>query len=238
MSDTRLWTGTSGFSYKAWKGSFYPDKLPANRMLEYYSRRLSSVEINNTFYRLPRAEMLEKWASQVPGDFAFVLKASRRITHMARLKDAGDPLEYLTRTAVGALGGRLGPILFQLPPYLRVDVERLRDFLEIVPEDVRAAFEFRHESWFVDDVYQALADHGAALVTADTGEGEAPVVETASFGYARLRRPGYDEDELAEWAAALTRPKWSDVFVFFKHEDEGAGPRMAEGFRGVWGDSM
>ena len=237
MSDTRLWTGTSGFSYKEWKGSFYPEKLPANRMLEYYSRRLSSVEINNTFYRLPRAEMLEKWASQVPEDFAFVLKASRRITHMARLKDAGDPLEYLTRTAVGALGDRLGPILFQLPPYLRVDVARLSDFLAIVPEDVRAAFEFRHDSWFVDDVYQALADHGAALVTADTGEGEAPVVETASFGYARLRRPGYGEADLADWAATLCRPAWSDVFVFFKHEDEGAGPRMAAGFREAW-DAM
>ena len=234
MSDTRLWTGTSGFSYKEWKGSFYPEKLPPNRMLEYYSQRLSSVEINNTFYRLPRAEMLEKWAAQVPEDFAFVLKASRRITHMARLKDAGDPLEYLTRTAVGALGDRLGPILFQLPPYLRVDVARLTDFLAIVPEDVRAAFEFRHDSWFVDDVYRALADHGAALVTADTGDGEAPVVETASFGYARLRRPGYGEADLAEWAATLRRPAWSDVFVFFKHEDEGAGPRMAAGFRGVW----
>ncbi len=234
MSDTRLWTGTSGFSYKEWKGSFYPEKLPANRMLEYYSRQLSSVEINNTFYRLPRAEMLEKWASQVPEDFAFVLKASRRITHMARLKDAGDPLEYLTRTAVGALGDRLGPILFQLPPYLRVDVARLTDFLAIVPEDVRAAFEFRHDSWFVDDVYQALSDHGAALVTADTGEGEAPVVETASFGYARLRRPGYGDADLAGWAATLCRTAWSDVFVFFKHEDQGAGPRMAAGFRGAW----
>ena len=234
MSATRLWTGTSGFSYKEWKGSFYPEELPANRMLEYYSRRLSSVEINNTFYRLPRAEMLEKWAAQVPEDFAFVLKASRRITHMARLKDAGDPLEYLTRTAIGALGERLGPILFQLPPYLRVDAARLRDFLAIVPENVRAAFEFRHESWFVDDVYQTLADHGAALVTADTGEGEAPVVETASFGYARLRRPGYGEADLAEWAATLRRPAWRDVFVFFKHEDEGAGPRMAAGFREAW----
>ena len=237
MSDTRLWTGTSGFSYKEWKGSFYPEKLSANRMLEYYSRRLSSVEINNTFYRLPRAEMLEKWAAQVPEDFAFVLKASRRITHMARLKDAGDPLEYLTRTAVGALGDRLGPILFQLPPYLHVDVARLRDFLAIVPDDVRAAFEFRHDSWFVDDVYQALADHGAALVTADTGEGEAPVVETASFGYARLRRPGYGEADLAEWAVTLRRLAWRDVFVFFKHEDEGAGPRMAAGFREAW-DAM
>ena len=237
MSATRLWTGTSGFSCKEWKGSFYPDELPANRMLEYYSRRLSSVEINNTFYRLPRAEMLEKWAAQVPEDFAFVLKASRRITHMARLKDAGDPLEYLARTAVGALGDRLGPILFQLPPYLRMDVARLRDFLAIVPEDVRAAFEFRHESWFVSDVYQALADHGAALVIADTGDGEAPVVETASFGYARLRRPGYGEVDLAEWAATLRRPAWRDVFVFFKHEDEGAGPRMAAGFREAW-DAM
>ncbi|MCY4398701.1 MAG: DUF72 domain-containing protein [Gemmatimonadetes bacterium] len=235
MAEPRLWTGTSGFSYKEWKGSFYPEKLPANRMLEYYSRQLSSVEINNTFYRLPRAEMLEKWASTVPDDFAFVLKASRRITHMKRLKDAGDPLDYLVTTAVGALGARLGPILFQLPPYLRKDVERLRDFLAIVPDTVRAAFEFRHESWFGDDVYQALADRGAALVTADTGEGEAPVVETAGFGYARLRRPGYGEAELRDWAAALRRSAWSDVFVFFKHEDEGAGPRMAAGFRGVWG---
>ena len=235
MAEPRLWTGTSGFSYKEWKGSFYPEKLPATKMLEYYSRQLASVEINNTFYRLPRAEMLEKWAAQVPDDFVFVLKASRRITHMQRLKDAGDPLEYLVTTAVGALGERLGPILFQLPPYLRKDVERLRDFLAIVPDTVRAAFEFRHESWFGDDVYQALADHGAALVTADTGEGEAPVVETAGFGYARLRRPGYGEAELAEWATALRRPAWSDVFVFFKHEDEGAGPRMAGAFGEVWG---
>ena len=241
MTHPRLWTGTSGFSYKEWKGSFYPEKLPATKMLAYYSRQLSSVEINNTFYRLPRAEMLEKWAAQVPDDFAFVLKASRRITHMKRLKDAGDPLEYLVRTSVGALGLRLGPILFQLPPYLRADVERLADFLALLSEGVgapdgfRAAFEFRHASWFTEEVYQALADRGAALVTADTGDGEAPVVETAGFGYARLRRPGYGEAELRDWAAALQRPAWSDVFVFFKHEDEGAGPRMAAGFDKAWG---
>ena len=241
MSHPRLWTGTSGFSYKEWKGSFYPEKLHATKMLAYYSRQLSSVEINNTFYRLPRAEMLEKWAAQVPDDFAFVLKASRRITHMKRLKDAGDPLEYLVRTSVGALGSRLGPILFQLPPYLRADVERLADFLALLSEGVgapdgfRAAFEFRHASWFTEEVYQALADHGAALVTADTGDGEAPVVETAGFGYARLRRPGYGEPELRDWAAALQRPAWSDVFVFFKHEDEGAGPRMAACFDKAWG---
>ncbi len=236
----RLWAGTSGFSYKEWKGSFYPEKLPANKMLEFYSRRLGSVEINNTFYRLPRAEMLEKWAAQVPDDFAFVLKASRRITHMKRLKDAGDPLEYLVRTAVQGLGPRLGPILFQLPPYLRADVARLRDFLALLsegvgaPGDLRAAFEFRHASWFADDVYEALAHHGAALVTADTGEGDAPVVATAPFGYARLRRPGYADGDLAKWAEALRRPEWRDVFVFFKHEDEGAGPRMAESFGEIW----
>ena len=240
MSQPRLRTGTSGFSYKEWKGSFYPEKLPANKMLAYYSRRLSSVEINNTFYRLPRAELLDKWAAQVPDDFSFVLKASRRITHMKRLKDAGDPLEYLVRTSVGALGSRLGPTLFQLPPYLRADVERLNDFLVLLsegvgaPEGFRAAFEFRHASWFVEDVYQALADHGAALVTADTGDGEAPVVETAPFGYARLRRPGYADEDLAAWAEALRRSSWSDVFVFFKHEDAGAGPRMAADFREVW----
>ena len=159
---------------------------------------------------------------------------------MKRLKDAGDPLEYLVTTAVGALGPRLGPILFQLPPYLRADVERLRDFLALLsegvgaPEGFRAAFEFRHASWFTDEVYQALADHGAALVTADTGEGEAPVVATASFGYARLRRPGYTDAELRDWAEALRQPAWSDVFVFFKHEDAGAGPRMAAGFRDLW----
>lgn len=231
----RLWTGTSGFSYKEWKGSFYPEKLPANKMLAYYSRQLRSVEINNTFYRLPRAELLEKWAAQVPDDFSFVLKASRRITHMKRLKDAGDPLDYLVTTAVGALGPRLGPLLFQLPPYLRVDVERLSDFLALIPKGVRAAFEFRHDSWFADEVYQVLADHGAALVTADTGEGAAPVVATASFGYARLRRPGYGAGELADWVEALRQPAWSDVFVFFKHEDEGAGPRMAAGFQKAWG---
>ncbi len=230
-----VWTGTSGFSYKEWKGRFYPEKLAATKMLGYYAQRLNSVEINNTFYRLPRAEMLEKWAAQVPDDFSFVLKASRRITHMKRLKDAGDPLEYLVTTAKGALGPRLGPFLFQLPPYLRADVERLRDFLALIPDDVRAAFEFRHQSWFATETYQTLADNGAALVTADTGEGEAPVVETASFGYARLRRPGYSTAELAEWAERLRRKRaWRDVFVFFKHEDEGAGPRMAKAFEEVW----
>ena len=233
----RLRTGTSGFSYKEWKGSFYPEKLPATRMLEYYSRRLDAVEINNTFYRLPRAELLEKWKSQVPDDFAFVLKASRRITHHKRLKDAGEPLEYLTTTATETLGAALGPILFQLPPYLRKDVGRLAEFLTTVPEGVRAAFEFRHESWFGDDTWQALADGGAALVVADTGEGDAPVVATAGFGYARLRRPGYGDEDLARWANAFREQGWDELFVFFKHEDAGAGPALAARLRERWTES-
>lgn len=232
----RLRTGTSGFSYKEWKGSFYPEKLPATRMLEHYSRRLDAVEINNTFYRLPRAELLEKWRAQVPEDFAFVLKANRRITHFRRLKNAGEPLEYLASTAIEALGPALGPILFQLPPNFRKDVGRLAEFLATIPEGVRAAFEFRHESWFGDDTWQALADGGAALVVADTGEGEAPLVATAGFGYARLRRPAYGDGDLAGWADAFREQgdDWDELFAFFKHEDAGAGPALAKRFRERW----
>lgn len=232
----RLRTGTSGFSYKEWKGSFYPEKLPSTRMLEYYSRRLDAVEINNTFYRLPRAELLEKWKAQVPEDFAFVLKANRRITHFKRLKDASEPLEYLASTAVEAMGGALGPILFQLPPNFRKDVGRLAEFLATIPDGVRAAFEFRHESWFGDDTRQALADAGAALVVADTGEGDAPVAATAGFGYARLRRPEYADEDLAAWAEAFREhgQSWDELFAFFKHEDAGAGPALAKRFRERW----
>lgn len=232
----RLRTGTSGFSYKEWKGSFYPEKLPATRMLEYYSRRLDAVEINNTFYRLPRAELLEKWKAQVPEDFAFVLKANRRITHFRRLKNASEPLEYLASTAVEALGAALGPILFQLPPNFRKDVGRLAEFLATIPNGVRAAFEFRHESWFDDDTWQALADGGAALVVADTGEGETPVAATAGFGYARLRRPEYADEDLAAWAEAFREhgQGWDELFAFFKHEDAGAGPALAKRFRERW----
>lgn len=231
---TNLRTGTSGFSYKEWKGLFYPEKLPATKMLGYYAQKLTSVEINNTFYRLPSAQLLGKWRAQVPTDFAFVLKANRRITHFKRLKDTDEPLEYLTQTATEQLGPTLGPILFQLPPNFHQDTERLANFLATLPSDVRAAFEFRHESWFSDDTYQALADFGAALVVADTGEGEVPVVRTADFGYARLRKPGYSERELAEWAERLGEQRWSDLFVFFKHEDAGAGPHMAANFKELW----
>lgn len=226
----RYWVGTSGFSYKEWKGSFYPEDLPNEGMLEYYGERLNAVEINNTFYRMPSRKVLADWASKVPSDFSFVLKASRKITHNKRLKDAEEELAYLVEVS-GELAGRRGPILFQLPPYLKKDVERLRDFVSLLPEGFMAAFEFRHRSWFEEEVYQVLADGGVALVVADTGEEDAtPLVATAAYGYARLRKEAYEPGELTRWAEKFADQGWQDAFVFFKHEDEGAGPALAREF--------
>lgn len=229
----RLTVGTSGYSYKEWKGSFYPEKMPAKEMLAFYGERLSGVEINNTFYRLPKASVLESWASQVPGDFRFSIKASRRITHFTRLKpEAAEPTAYLLST-LETLGGRLGAVLFQLPPNLKVDVERLEAYLEYLPEGTPGAFEFRHESWKDDAVHELLRARGMALVCADTDDedDDEPVVATAGWGYVRLRRPDYSDDDLARWASLVCAQDWERVMVFFKHEDEGAGPRMAERFR-------
>ncbi len=231
----RLWSGTSGFSYKEWKGSFYPEKIQPKAMLEHYAGRLNSVEINATFYRMPRSETLRRWAEVVPDDFRFVLKANRRITHTKRLRDADDPLDYMLRTALDALGDKLGPILFQLPPWLPRDVERLRAFLELIPDGVRSAFEFRHESWGEEEVDAALAARNAARVAVDAEGGSPQVAATADFGYARLRRPAYERSELAVWAERLAREPWRDAFVFFKHEDEGSGPKAAHRFRERWG---
>ena len=223
----RVRVGTSGFSYKEWKGFFYPADLSAGEMLAYYAERLDTVEINNTFYRMPKESTLLGWAEQVPERFAFVLKASRRITHQKQLVDCGDPLSYLMRTA-SVLGPRLGPMLFQLPPYLRKDLVRLRDFLELLPHGWRAAFEFRHASWNDDEVHAALRDHGAALAVADTDRGDdPPIVATADYGYLRLRREDYDRPALERWAERIGAQAWDETFVFFKHEDEGAGPRLA-----------
>ncbi len=224
----RIRAGTSGFSYKEWKGPFYPEKLPDKEMLSYYAERLSTVEINNTFYRMPRQSMLEGWATKVPDDFVFVLKASRKITHSGRLKDVGDSVEYLWSVA-GTLGSHLGPILFQLPPFLKRDVERLQDFMSILPEGLKAAFEFRHESWFDDDTYAALRQGGHALCLADTEKNDIPeIVSTTDWGYLRLRREDYSEQALRAWKAAIAAQPWTEAFVFFKHEDEGAAPRLAK----------
>jgi uncharacterized protein YecE (DUF72 family) len=222
----RVLAGTSGFSYKEWKGSFYPEDLAAEKMLQFYSQRLPAVEINNTFYRMPKPALLESWAAQVPEEFRFVLKASQRITHHKRLKEAGEEVAYFFRVA-STLGGRLGPALFQLPPNLKKDLPRLTDFLALLPADARAAFEFRHASWFEDDVYEALRARGAALCIAEDEELATPLVPTAGWGYLRLRRQDYGDADVASWAERLRAQTWSEAYVFFKHEDAGAGPRLA-----------
>jgi len=235
----RIAVGTSGYAYKEWKGSFYPADLPADGMLRFYGSRFSAVEINNTFYRMPTEKVLVGWAADVPDGFTFVLKASQRITHRKRLKDAGEEVAYFLRTA-NVLGPKLGPTLFQLPPNLKQDLPRLVDFLSHIPDTWRAAFEFRHASWLDDEVFAALKARNAALVIADTDpeEGETeplriPAVATADWGYLRLRRAEYTKADLERWATTITSQPWKDAFVFFKHEEAGAGPRLAEEFRAL-----
>jgi len=233
-----LHVGTSGYSYKEWKGVFYPDDLSAADMLRFYGSRLSAVEINNTFYRLPTPSVLEAWCEQVPDTFRFSIKASRKITHFKRLKpEAADEARYLVDT-VRTMGSRLGALLFQLPPNLKADVDRLSAFLDLLPPDVPAAFEFRHDSWRDGSIREALRGRGAALVCADTedSDDDEPIVPTATWGYLRLRRPTYSDAELGRWAEAIRAQGWERAFVFFKHEDEGAGPRMAERFATVFSD--
>ncbi len=226
----KVFAGTSGYSYKEWKGNFYPERLPSTKMLQFYAERLPTVEINNTFYRLPKVNVLESWREQVPDEFRFVLKASRRITHDKRLKEADELTEYLLRT-VQTLGIQLGVILFQLPPYLRKDVSRLDRFLSLLPDSPLAAFEFRHESWFDEEVFGLLRARNFALCVADTDDQtHATLVHTADWGYVRLRRTDYCDQALADWAKRLQMTGWNQVYVFFKHEDEGAGPKFAARF--------
>jgi uncharacterized protein YecE (DUF72 family) len=225
-----LYVGTSGYSYKEWKGTFYPTDLPDKRMLRFYGERFRTVEINSTFYRLPEASVLQAWAGEVPTDFRFVLKAPQQITHRQRLRAAGDSVSGLLDVA-GALKKRLGPLLFQLPPNLKKDVPRLRAFLALLPSRRRVAFEFRHPSWFDDEVFGLLRDHRAALCIAEAeNDLEVPFVATADWGYLRLRRPDYGDAEMKAWVKRLRKQDWRDVFVFFKHEDEGKGPQMAKRF--------
>ena len=223
-----LYAGTSGYSYKEWKGHFYPEKIAPDQMLNFYSTKLPAVEINNTFYRLPKKEQLETWAQQVPPDFRFAIKASQKITHMRRLKNADDETGYLM-DAVSVLEKKLGVVFFQLPPNFKKDVERLAAFLALLPENVPLAWEFRHESWFSEDVYEVLRTRDASLCLADADD-EVPLVSTASWGYLRLRRPGYTPEELATWQKWIHDQKWKDAYVFFKHEDAGIGAKLAMQF--------
>ncbi len=221
-----IFAGTSGYSYKEWKGHFYPDKLPANKMLSFYAERLPAVEINNTFYRLPKPGLLQSWAEQVPAGFRFSIKAARRITHIKRLKDAHEETAYLLDT-LKTLKSALGVVLFQLPPFLRADLGLLENFLELLPAGTPAAFEFRHPSWFDHRVKALLKKRNAALCIADTESGNSEIISTADWGYLRLRRSDYTDEDLEAWAARLGGQDWDRAFVFFKHEDEGAGPRLA-----------
>ena len=230
----RVLAGTSGYSYKEWKGSFYPEDLPADEMLRYYAARLPSVEINNTFYRMPRSAILARWAEQVPDGFRFALKASQQITHRKRLKDASDAVAYFFQVAA-TLGDRLGPALFQLPPNLKKDLPRLTDFLAILPPASRCAFEFRHESWFEDDVFEALRTRGGALCVAEDEELATPFVATAGWGYLRLRRQDYGDEDLRERAGRVLSQPWSEAYVFFKHEEGATGPKLAERLMNILG---
>jgi uncharacterized protein YecE (DUF72 family) len=226
----RVLAGTSGFSYPAWRGTFYPEALPPREMLAFYAGVLGAVEINHTFHRLPTPALLTGWSRQTPASFRFALKAPQRITHQLRLRDAGEAVSTFAGLAAG-LGRKLGPILFQLPPYLRFDPGRLGDFLAVLPPHLEATFEFRSETWFNDETYELLAKHRAALCIADAETLATPPVATAPFGYLRLRRADYGPADLDAWAARVRdMPRWKRVYVFFKHEDSGRGPALARDF--------
>ncbi len=221
--------GTSGFSYREWLGAFYPARLPGNQMLAYYAQRMPTVEINYTFRAMPKPAMLEGWAAATPETFRFALKAPERITHRARLVDADESIDHFV-TVAGVLGQRLGPVLFQLPPDFKADPDRLKDFLAHLDGRLRPAFEFRNRSWFNDATLQTLSDFGAALCIAESEKLVTPIEKTAPFVYVRLRKPAYDSDSLAAWAAHLARlaSDGGEVYVYFKHELR--APELAESF--------
>jgi uncharacterized protein YecE (DUF72 family) len=228
----RIHVGTSGYNYPEWRGSFYPEEFPANEMFGYYAARFHTVEINYTFYRMPTPKTTEAWKAQAPAGFLYALKAPRRITHEARLKDtSADSLAFFCESA-RVLGPHLGPLLFQLPPNLKCDLARFDAFLAMLPGDIRAAFEFRHDSWLTDEVFARLSDHKVALCIADFGDKTTPIHATARHGYFRLRDEGYTPADLDRWAADVAGmgEKWDDVFVYFKHEEEGKGPEFAAAF--------
>jgi uncharacterized protein YecE (DUF72 family) len=230
----KILAGTSGYAFKEWKGPFYPEDLKDSGFLSFYASKFPTVEINNTFYQLPKEKTLLDWASKVPEEFSFTMKASQRITHFARLKpESAELVEYLVKTA-GVLGDRLGPILFQLPPNMKKDLDRLRVFLDKLPKGRRYAMEFRHESWFDDDLTSALREHDVAMVGIEQEDFSSPVIPTASWGYMRLHRFDYAPEMLAAWANRIRSNAWTEAYVFFKHdhipESAGSGPLAVKAF--------
>ena len=218
--------GTSGYNYREWRGAFYPERLRPAAMLPFYAERFTTVEINYTFYRMPSASIVAGWAAATPEGFTFALKAPQRITHMRRLADVDDAVRLFC-DSIRPLGEKRGPVLFQLPPSFAKATARLGDLLYMLPPGLRAAFEFRHPSWFADDVYALLRSRDAALCIADTEAGTTPDVETATWGYVRLRDATYSDVELDRWAARLARRSWRDAFAYFKHEETASGPMLA-----------
>jgi uncharacterized protein YecE (DUF72 family) len=237
MAAFKLLAGASGYSFKEWKGSFYPGDMKPEGMLKYYSERLPTVEINNTFYQMPKATILENWAKCTPATFRFSIKASRRITHLARLKaeTVADSVGFLYKTLT-TLAGKRGPVLFQLPPFIKKDVPRLCAFLQLLPEQHCAAFEFRNETWFSDEVYDALKAAGAALCLSEREDNAPPaLVETAPWGYVRLRLENYEDSDLARWADKLRATSWGEVYAYFMHEP--TAPRYAQALMRLSADS-
>ena len=223
-----IWIGTSGYNYPEWKGTFYPETLPASKMLPYYAERFSTVEINYTFYRAPTEKILDGWNRATPERFKLTLKAPRRITHDARLRDSADPVRRFIDTA-SVLGPKLGVLLFQLPPYLKKDIALFDTFLDAFPPDTRAAFEFRHASWLDGEIYARLRARNLALCVADSEKLSTPVEITADYGYFRLRDEGYTPADIERWARTIQEhtSACQDVFVYFKHEESGKGPEFA-----------
>lgn len=226
-----FWIGTSGFQYPEWRGGFYPENLPARKMLPYYAERLTSTESNYSFRTIPSLKTIDKWARTTPAPFKFSLKAPQKVTHFARLRNCARTVRTFDE-AIAPLGKKLGVVLFQLPPNFKKDTARLAAFLSELPPGMRAAFEFRHASWFDEEVFAVLRKRGAALCIAESDEFASPALATAKFGYLRLRREYYDRRALAKWAKFVGAQRgWREVFVYFKHEERGVGPKFALTFR-------
>jgi uncharacterized protein YecE (DUF72 family) len=222
------WVGTSGFQYPEWRGTFYPEKFPAAKMLSFYAERFTTSEINYTFHRIPNSKTIQGWDTSTPEHFRFGLKAPQKITHYAKLRNCAELLEIFERVVSG-LGSKLGPVLFQLPPNFKKDAALLDEFLGSLPADIRAAFEFRHSSWFDEEVFTHLESHQAALCIAESSDLATPALATADFGYLRLRREDYENTDIVRWAKFIKaqQEKWNHTFVYFKHEESGIGPRLA-----------
>ncbi len=227
----KIFIGTSGYGYKEWKGKFYPEKISPKEMLGFYAERLSAVEINNTFYRMPTEAVLTSWAEQVPDDFIFALKAPQLITHLKRLRNVGPETEFFFRS-LSVLDKKLGPVLFQFPKSFKADRPALHDFLALIPGKISCAFEFRSPSWLEAGIFDLLRGRGCSLCLADTDDNPATeIIKTAPWGYLRLRRSDYTAADLSQWLKKILAQQWEKAFVFFKHEEAAKGAEMAIRFR-------